>query len=181
MICSRAEAYALLLKAGRGAGLPLGCVEDLALAMAIAPAPVWEVLSDALHGPFEPSTPDEIDGQLVYETARVALDGPAAIDAAICGQDVYLGNLDAPLILVMLARVAEDATGQGFEYLFDDDGGVLLRLSSDPVTPLERPTDRAEIPESAWGLMNILAAKTYVPESEASRVSGAGAGLTDND
>lgn len=181
MICSRAEAYALLLKAGRGAGLPLGCVEDLAAAMAIAPTPVWAVLPDALGGEFNGTPPDEIDDQLIYETSRVALDGPAAIDAALCGQEVYLGNLDAPLILVMLARVAEEATEQSFEYLFDDEGGVLVRISNDPVVPFVRPKDRADIPDSVWGMMNILAAKTYVPESEASRVSGAGAGLTDND
>lgn len=181
MICSRSEAFALLLKAGTGAGLPLGCAEDLAVAMVVSPAPVWEVLPDALSGAFTINVPDEIDGQLVYDRSRVALDGPAAIDAALCGQDVYLGNLDAPLILMMLARVAEEATDRSFEYLFDDEGGVLLRVSDNPTTPFERPTDRAEIPDNVWGMLNILAAKTYVPESEASRVSGAGAGLTDND
>lgn len=171
----------MVLKAGRGAGLPLGCAEDLARAMEIAPAPVWEVLPSALEGAFPQDVPTDNNGQLIYETARIALDGPAAIDAALCGQEVYLGNLDAPLVLVMLCRVAEEATEQGFEYLFDEDGGVLLRLSGAPVGPLERPVDRADIPQSVWGFLNILAAKTYVPESEASRISGAGAGLSDND
>ena len=106
---------------------------------------------------------------------------PGQVDAALGGQEVYLGCLDAPLILVMLCTVAEDAVEQGFEYIFDEDGGVLLRLSGTAPEGFEMPLDRADIPENVFGFLNILAAKTYVPESEASRVSGAGAGLTDND
>jgi hypothetical protein len=181
MICSRAEAYALVLKAARGAGLPLGHCEDLANAMKIAPSPVWEVLPDALGGEFALAVPDEIDGRLVYEISRIAIDGPSAIDAALSGQEVYLGRLDVPLLLVMLCHVAEEAVEQGFEYTFDEDGGVLLRLSGRAPDRTTMQDGRADIPENVFGFLNILAAKTYVPESEASRVSGAGAGLTDND
>ena len=181
MICSRAEAYALVVKAARGAGLPLGHCEDLARAMTIAPAPVWDVLPDALSGEFSATLANELDGRLVYDTSRIAMDGPAAIDAALGGQEVYLGCLDVPLILVMLCHVAEEATEQGFEYIFDEDGGVLLRMSGGKPDGAQMPLTRPDIPENVLGFLNILAAKTYVPESEASRVSGAGAGLTDND
>lgn len=41
--------------------------------------------------------------------------------------------------------------------------------------------ERLEVPEKFISLLQTLAQKTYVPSSVASRASGAGAGLTDND
>ncbi|MEX0340532.1 MAG: DUF3726 domain-containing protein [Arenibacterium sp.] len=38
-----------------------------------------------------------------------------------------------------------------------------------------------EVPDDAWLSLNRLASRTYVPESEQSRQSGAGAGNIDND
>ncbi len=51
---------------------------------------------------------------------------------------------------------------------------------------LNRPAPRAEVqridlPETTYTAWTALAAKLLVQESEASRLSGAGAGLTDND
>ena len=40
---------------------------------------------------------------------------------------------------------------------------------------------RLTLPAPLADKMMALAARTYVPETEASRLSGAGAGLTDND
>ena len=44
-------------------------------------------------------------------------------------------------------------------------------------TPTKDITARADV----WDRLSALAFKTYVPESEASRMAGAGAGLLDND
>ena len=38
-----------------------------------------------------------------------------------------------------------------------------------------------DITEDTWSVLSTLAARTYVPESDASRESGAGAGDIDND
>jgi hypothetical protein len=38
-----------------------------------------------------------------------------------------------------------------------------------------------EIPTDVWSTLTQLAAMTHVPATDASRKSGAGAGLTDND
>ncbi len=40
---------------------------------------------------------------------------------------------------------------------------------------------RIDVPDALWSQMEVLAARTYVPESEASRARGAGAGLMELD
>lgn len=180
MICARAEAWALVVKAARGANVPIGQAEDLAFAMIAAPDMAWLEIQAALSDPLDVRPPEDGE-QLVYSEARAVIDGPSAIDAAGMGQEVYLGSLDAPLILVMLCQMAEKATASSFEYVFDEEGGMLLRLSSAMAEKREETAGHIEIPDQVWGFLNILAVKTYVPESDASRVSGAGAGLLDND
>ena len=57
-----------------------------------------------------------------------------------------------------------------------------LRLSVDLTKPATRTAvARVNLPQDLAAWMNELAARTFVPESEASRLAGAGAGLTDND
>jgi len=41
--------------------------------------------------------------------------------------------------------------------------------------------DRIAVPDELWRQTEMLAARTYVPATAASRLAGAGAGLTDND
>ena len=60
--------------------------------------------------------------------------------------------------------------------------GAHLRASVDPQTPAARPCVlRIALSDALAQLLNRYAARTLVPESDASRISGAGAGLTDND
>ena len=57
-----------------------------------------------------------------------------------------------------------------------------VEVSLQVTKPCSRaPLRRIELPEGLVALMTDLAARTFVPETEASRLSGAGAGLTDND
>jgi len=58
---------------------------------------------------------------------------------------------------------------------------VTLAETSNTKTPAESPHQRAIISEQAMAYLGELAHRTYVPASEQSRTSGAGAGLTDND
>ena len=46
---------------------------------------------------------------------------------------------------------------------------------------LGRVKGRIHLPPALWDRIKTLAAHTHVPESEASKHSGAGAGLNDND
>ena len=48
-------------------------------------------------------------------------------------------------------------------------------------TETPSPTARADIPEAIARQLDAFAQRTYAPETETSRLAGAGAGLTDND
>jgi hypothetical protein len=166
------ELRALVLKAARGAGVPLGCGEDLAQgAVTLAssdPSHLTE-LTVALAAPFE--APGE----------RVALAGPSAIDRVIAyGEVLRLESLDAPALLVAMVEDANSA--RDARILAARDGDVVTLTPSEEVpTPLTRRSGPLEVDPDLWRHLESLAAKTYVPASEASRVAGAGAGLTDND
>jgi hypothetical protein len=58
---------------------------------------------------------------------------------------------------------------------------VKIKYSSDKASAIEERQLRAEVNDNAWELLERYAHRTYVPASEASRLAGAGAGLTDND
>jgi hypothetical protein len=60
--------------------------------------------------------------------------------------------------------------------------GATLTLDLDVDTPNQIPAvSRVTLPDEIYRHWQSLAARLLVPESEASRLSGAGAGLTDND
>ena len=60
--------------------------------------------------------------------------------------------------------------------------GDLLTLTLDLGTRTKRQAAaRIDLPDDLAVTLNQLAARTFVPETEASRTAGAGAGLTDND
>ena len=187
MICSTAEVEALVLRAARGAGLPVGAAQEIAgliETLSAVDIPLWDDLIATLTPPFEPVTTHDDGGALVFQTARVARDGPGAIDAALCGREVHLEALDAPGIMALLVQAAERDFEIGLSDSAKVDGGpVVLRLG--PFDPNDasgnrRPL-RMDVPDTVFTRLKELAAKTYVPASEASRRSGAGAGLTDND
>ena len=61
-------------------------------------------------------------------------------------------------------------------------------VSSVKIAPSDQKADavikrelRAEVEDTIWDILEHYAHRTYVPASEASRLAGAGAGLTDND
>lgn len=121
MIRSGAEIRAEVLKAARGAGLPLGVAEDLAL--------LAETLPD-----------DDLArlAQMIAEPARHDTLIEACLDQDMTGQNALFDNVTAQ-------------------------------------------TGARDVAEATWSLLSTLAARTYVPESDTSRQSGAGAGDIDND
>jgi hypothetical protein len=58
-------------------------------------------------------------------------------------------------------------------------GGTLALDLSKPAQRLA--VQRIDLPDAAYTEWSALAARLLVPESDASRLSGAGAGLSDND
>ena len=130
-----AELRAELLKAGRGAGLPLGVAEDIAWAADWIRA---EALQQVLDG-------------LGTEDGRKDLTATVnALDARNLGAEP---ELSGPLWQALMACQAQAAP----------------------------PTETLEIGDAQWQALTGYAARTYVPETDQSRLRGAGAGDIDND
>ena len=103
--------------------------------------------------------------------ARLSADGLDGV-AMVLAQD------NGALYRLLTEADARLATGEGFEH--EDHGlhtALLAQLSG---TSYDR--QRAQgITQQSWKAALDLAQNTYVPESDASRLGGAGAGTNDND
>ena len=142
MIRSINEIQGLVLKAARGAGVPLGIAEDL-----------WACVPHALAN----GALDDIADILWRDDHSALLGDIAALDARICGQEVP----DPPATTPRLTDALAAASG--------------LELVPKAVSGAH------PVPDALWNRLVILAVRTHVPASAASRATGAGAGLTDND
>jgi hypothetical protein len=163
---SAAEVSALAAKAARGAGAPpaqaarFGEVAALHLQSSRAP----QALADALD-----ALPNS-GAILVYPRALDrALAALAQGEAGLLGAVTRCALLESYVAaLPFAAQVVERANG--------------LRLEADLKKPRQqRAARRITGCDALVGKMADLAARTFVPESEASRNAGAGAGLLDND
>ncbi|WP_377507928.1 DUF3726 domain-containing protein [Octadecabacter sp. R77987] len=171
MMRSLNEVQGLVLKAARGAGVPLGHAEDIAAAMPdyIALGGDMGALAAALDCPHTAWT----DGH-----GCAVMAGPTAIDLVRAGQgEQRINGADLPLLFVGLVSMA-NRFGAGLACDVQDDcvviavgQGATVTLAIGPVT----------VEGAAWAALMKLAARTFVPETETSRAAGAGAGLTDND
>lgn len=123
------------------------------------------------------------------------------------GKPVVLASVAFPLLLSAFLGRAAKAVGQGFEIFWPGlsircrpDGlsidvsdeaaleveraaDVTVRAASgDPVgRPMQRHPTSVEVAPEDWAVLKALAARTYVPATEESRMRGAGAGLMDTD
>lgn len=176
------EVAALVLKAARGAGLPLGHAEDIAAAAPLLAAAAPQDLDQlvvALAPPHDKVTLPEGDPILLL-SPRVAMAGPLILDRLMVeGGSACLRTPDAPALMIALARAAVPAG-----HIAMRAEGTDLHLTAAPDQPPSEPpapTGPVPIPTHIRTSLERLAALTLVPESETSRRSGAGAGLSDND
>ena len=103
--------------------------------------------------------------------ARLSADGADGV-AMVLAQD------NDALYRLLTEADARLATGEDFEH--EDRGLNTALLAHLNGTPYDR--QRAQgITEQSWKAALDLAQNTYVPESDASRLGGAGAGTNDND
>lgn len=173
MILSRNEVTATLAKAARGQGVPQGHADVVvpaavaALGLGVAPDDVTAVFC----GPHVAAD---------FKQTRVAMAGPIAVDMLLCGtKAICLEQVDSPPVLKCLLDNAIIHNGLRAE-LEVMRRTVIVRLSATTTAP-ETSRGPLSIDDTAWALWQSWAALTYVPESDASRLGGAGAGLTDND
>lgn len=166
MIGSANEVMNLAAKAARGAGIPP------AQAMMFGRAVVCHLARGR-------------DARTLQTALEAAPDGPI---------------LTIPLALSRFVETSEGDTATGQMPLCADGDLMLSYAQSQPFAATAKvrddaldltltltapntfnPGPRITLPDDLAGHMQTLAARILVPESEASRLSGAGAGLTDND
>lgn len=166
MILSGNELVALATKAARGAGAPPQQAADFGAA--------------ALRHFQAGRAPQHLRAALQVLPAGPILDVPLAIrrkiEAAMGDDAQGILEIDAPSELIQSYLdalpfvVATSSVGDG------------LAMTCAFETPAPRPSaQRIAVPGGLGRVMTDLAARLLVPDTDASRASGAGAGLTDND
>ena len=169
MIGSSNELQMLVLKACRGVGVPMGQAQEVAVALAESPQALGALLPH-LALPMKPAKFDFSDG-LTVQDAALLRDFSACADAAALGvKPVRLCGLAACDLAHALARSRGlSIAAEGADVVF-----------TGPV-PLPSQGARCSVVPEIWQQIARFAALTYVPETDASRLGGAGAGLSDND
>ena len=120
------------------------------------------------------------------------------------GREIDLGVTAFPLLLAPyvaaaanLTSTALELTWPGVTVVFDRNGisidgepAELTAKSADAIrcrcvtSQVSDPRDivqRCDVDGGTWGRLNVFAQRTFAPSTEASRLAGAGAGLSDND
>ena len=146
------EVETLVLKAARGGGLPLGCAEDLAAAAR------YLDLDGLTRCPCSGEDPDVIAVQ-------------TALDFVMEGDRV---------LIHAYVLAAQTAWGKRLVWSETETGAIFERFDDTPVPPAQ-PLGRRTLSPDLAAHLSELAARLLVPETDASRLAGAGAGLTDND
>ncbi|MDC0483877.1 hypothetical protein OAN66_00080 [bacterium] len=169
MIVSSNELQMLVLKACRGVGVPMGQAQEVAVALAESPQALGALLPH-LALPMKSAKFDFSDG-LTVQDASLLRDFSACADAAALGvKPVRLCGLAACDLAHALARSRGlSIAAEGADVVFTEQEAVRPQVSRGAVVP------------EIWQQVASFAALTYVPETDASRLAGAGAGLSDND
>ncbi|MFC6583621.1 hypothetical protein [Sulfitobacter aestuariivivens] len=125
--------------------------------------------------------------------------GGRDLDDLVSALDALPGGpiLEMPLVLLRLledgngdnaqGRMTATALAQSYvealpfrqEVMADGEHFSVTLYLTEPAAPI--PPARVELTADTTAHLSELAARILVPESEASRLAGAGAGLTDND
>tara|TARA_Y100000746_G_scaffold215519_1_gene209692 strand:- start:70 stop:510 length:441 start_codon:yes stop_codon:yes gene_type:complete len=123
----------------------------------------------------------EVSGKkILIKNAKFAMCGPIIVDSLLSDFDeVVLQGLKWPALLRVLLITSQEKYGVFFEIEKIDELHLSIKLSEK--NSLSKVGQPLSIPVSAIKSLEKMASKTYVPESDASRLKGAGAGLNDND
>jgi hypothetical protein len=168
------ELDARLKKAAKGAGLPWGLAEEFAKSLLLLAQLRVELGSWVVEFLADADSPSLL-AEWSYE---LDLSKPPSekIACSAAQHSVWLGFTGryAKLQGVDIAALTDiQVTPQGVVYDLSVAG------------PSERTSSvlclRAEVHDEVWQQLENLEFKTYAPESESSRLKGAGAGVTDND
>lgn len=166
MKCSANEVMTLATKAARGAGAPpaqAAMFGGAALGHLAAGCNANDLLSALEALP---------DGPVIELPLKIA----EVLESA-CEDEVLLTIPKGPFAALELSYLyAQPYAAKG--RTVEGETEVQLFLTTPHKPP---PMPRVTMPDTLYAEMQHLAARLLVPETDASRLSGAGAGLTDND
>jgi hypothetical protein len=157
------------LKACRGIGLPIAQAQEVAAAVVASPKAI-PVFLKYLSQPLQRADFDFTNGVEV-KNANILRDFAVCADAAISGApSVVIQDIDKCELIIALAKHR----------------GVIVNTQSSDLSiskgiASELVFERCSIEINDWTAIGQYAALTYVPETDQSRLDGAGAGLSDND
>ena len=169
MNVSSNELQMAALKACRGIGLPIAQAQEVAAAVAASPQAISEFLK-YLSQPLEIAYFDFTNGVEV-KNANILRDFAVCADAAIFAtSSVVIRDIEKCELIIALAKHR----------------GVIVNTQSSDLSiskgiASELAFERCNIEINDWTAIGQYAALTYVPETDQSRLDGAGAGLSDND
>jgi len=199
----------MLKKVAMGSGLPVGLAEDAseaALWLIHQGLDGVGAVLVAIEGGFNnPIEIKRVGNTLKFLEARVALCGPSGVDL-LAGdasvEEIHFCKVDSSLLLIGQAGIGvkhfdiELTLGfsNGVRAFVSQEGlslcgstfkrGVDVHMKycqSNPITGVAKiPENEIKIDLNTWRTLETLAARTYVPSNELSRMKGAGAGLIDN-
>ena len=163
------ELQMAVLKACRGVGLPIAQAQEVAAAVAASPQAIPDFLK-YLSQPLQRAYFDFTNG-IEVKNANILRDFAVCADAAISGApSVVIQDIEKSELIIALAKhrgVVVNTQSKDLS-ITDGTGSKLL-------------FERCEIDANDWTAIGRYAALTYVPETDQSRLDGAGAGLSDND
>ena len=198
MSLSQGEATAIVVKAARGVGLSWGLAEEAGWALC--------QLGQYGHDPlslFERAFNVSMDNCPI--TIGATLMDHAPLADSIAQQGGNLGLIRMPILLIpFLYQSAQrighrlylcettiglridvtDDLSSDIEQLFSLSAGHVVIEVGAPINidqPFRPNTYRFQTSMETLARLDTLGSRTYVPETEASRMSGAGAGTSDND
>jgi hypothetical protein len=163
------EIETTVTKAGLGRGLDFGIAAEVGAATGWLCVRGCDGISEAVAVLSASDSPEAI----------VALLGLSAVDRAVAERSrVGVAECSSPLMLRALAA----KVGCGIAVSASEEESSP-RWMVDPAVPAENRClgEPVLVAPPGWDQLTEWAALTYVPSSDQSRISGAGAGLTDND
>jgi len=203
MSWSLGETAALALKAARGAGMSWGLAEETAASVVWLHSrglPGISALCSYLGQDFGvAAAPKSPEGGCPIMTGCALIDGMMTVPET-SSQTLELGHVHAPLLLLPFVARLEPGhywltapglpgtvsitKGDGWQsHCLRGSGSCTVSLGDRPQVepPLEMITRVSERFTCCVDRLDAYAHRTYAPATGQSRMSGAGAGLTDND
>ncbi len=177
------ELQAVLRGACRGVGVAAIMGDLLAEAVAYAPSAFshWDELRAVFEEPVQSAFPGlTVEGD-PEGSMRCLLDAPLIMEAAlVSSEDIVVPEIDAPHILRLYVGHAAHIWQMPLAMAPGPKSGWRVGRRAEAV--IAPPSiARVDLPEGLYAHLADIAARTFVPATEETRLSGAGAGLNDND